>query len=41
MYLVGLLKDAQIEQHFALEMQLERKLFNRNSFILSKDRHAA
>ena len=36
-YLVGLYSDVQIEQYLALEMQLERKLGNRNRCILSKD----
>jgi len=40
-YLVGLHRDVQIEQYLALEMQLERKLGNRNSCILSEDRHVA
>ena len=39
-YLVGLHRDVQIEQYLAMEMQLERKLGNRNSCILSSDRHA-
>ena len=39
MYLVGLQRDAQIEQYLAMEIQLERRLGNRNS--LSKDRYAA
>ena len=40
-YLVGLHRDVQIEQYLDLEMQLERKLGNHNSCILSNDRHAA
>ena len=39
--LVGLHKDVQIEQYLDLEMQLECKLGNHNSSILSNDRHAA
>ena len=39
--LVGLHRDVQIEQYLDLEMQLERKLGNRNSCILSNDSHAA
>ena len=31
--------DVQIEQHLALEMPLERKLGNRNSCIVSKNRY--
>ena len=40
-YLVGLLRDVEIEQYLDLEMQLKRKLGNHNSCILSNDRHAA
>ena len=36
-YLVGMHIDVQIEQYLALEIQLERKLGNRNGCILSKD----
>ena len=39
--LVGLHRDVQIEQYLALEMRLERKLGNRNIYILCKDRYAA
>ena len=40
-YFVGLHRDVQIEQYLALEIQLERRLGNRNSCSLSKDRYAA
>ena len=40
-YLVGLRRDVGIEQYLDLEMQLERKLGNHNSCVLSNDRHAA
>ena len=36
-YLVGLHRNVQIKQYLALEMQLERKLGNRDRFIRSKD----
>ena len=38
---MGLRRDVQIEQYLDLEMQLERKLGNHNSCVLSNDRHAA
>ena len=36
-YLVGLHIDVQIEQYLALDMQLERKLGNRDRCFLSED----
>ena len=42
-YLVGLHRprDVQIEQYLALVIQLKRRLGNRNSCSLSKDRYVA
>jgi len=34
-YLVGLRRDVEIEQYLDLEMQLERKLGNHNSCVLT------
>ena len=40
-YVVGLHRDVQIEpEYLALEIQVERRLGNRNSCRLSKDRYA-